>query len=166
VTSGRGSNPQQPSWPPASSGQPLSHEVSAVSESFATTWQVSCAKLADLDAQARTARGRETLLWALFVLVFMLTLAVGGTGVVLIFLASLKVGIASGAGAVLPGCTSALLKRECTTRAKIRQDIEAKRDEEFRLRQAKAAIAELPAGPRRERLQADYARKMLSRIPK
>ena len=156
---------QQASWP-ATSPQPLNQDASGAGEYFATAWQVSCAKLADLDTQARTARGRETLLWVLFVLVFLLTLAAGSTGVVLIFLASLKVGIASGAAAVLPGCTSALLRRECTTRSKIRQDIEAKRDEEFRLRQAAAAIAELPAGPQKERLQADYARKMLSRVPR
>jgi len=128
--------------------------------------QVSCERLADLDAQARTARGRETLLWVLFVLVFLLTLAAGGTGVALIFLASLKVGIASGAAAVLPGCTSALLKRECTIRSKICQDIEEKRDGEFRLRQAASAIADLPDGPHKERLRIDYARTMLSRVPK
>jgi hypothetical protein len=166
MTSGRERGPQQPSWPAASPCQSPDQGVSTVGAYFATAWQVSCAKLADLDAQARTARGRETLLWVLFVLVFMLTVAAGTTGVVLIFLASLKVGVASGAAAVLPGCTSALLKRECTTRSRIRQDIEAKRDEEFRLRQATAAIAELPAGSQKEKLQADYARKMLSRIPK
>ncbi len=102
----------------------------------------------------------------MFVLVFLLTLAAGGTGVVLVFLVGLKVGVASGAAAVLPGCTSALLKRECTTRGKILKEIEAKRDEEFRLRQAAVAIAGLPAGPRKENLQVDYARKVLSRVPK
>jgi hypothetical protein len=143
-----------------------SHVISGADEDFATARQISRGKLSDLDAQIRTARGRETLLWVLFVLVFILTLAAGSTGVVLIFLTSLKIGIASGAAAVLPGCTSALLKRECSARRKIRQDIEVKRDEEFRLRQAAAAIAELPAGPQKEKLQMDYVRKMISRIPK
>lgn len=166
MTSSMEREPQQPSWPVALPCQAHDQGVSTVGAYHATAWQVSSAKLADLDAQARTARGRETLLWVLFVLVFMLTVAAGTTGVVLIFLASLKVGVASGAAAVLPGCTSALLKRECTTRSEIRQDIETKRDEEFRLRQAAAAIAEMPAGSRKEELQADYAQKMLSRIPK
>jgi len=166
MTSDRGRTLQQAPWPAAPPLQSPPQEVSGADEYFATARQISYTRVADLDAQLQTARGRETFLWVLFVLVFMLTLAAGSTGVVLVFLASLKVGIASGAAAVLPGCTSALLKRECTTRSKIRQDIEEKRDEEFRLRQAAAAIAELPAGPRKEKLQVDYARKMLSRVPK
>jgi hypothetical protein len=157
---------QQASWSAPAPRPSPDQDGCGVGEYFVSAWQVSCARLADLDAQARTAGGREALLWVLFVLVFMLTLAAGSTGVVLIFLASLKVGIASGAAALLPGCTSALLKRECTTRSKIRQDIEAKRDEEFRLRQAAATIAELSAGPKKEKLQLDYAWKILSRVPK
>ena len=60
---------------------------------------------------------------------------------------------------MLPGCTSALLRRVCTTRSKIRQDIEAKRDEEFRLRQAAAAIAEYGGGRKRK----DFRRTMRGR---
>lgn len=140
--------------------------VHGTDEYVAAVWQTSGNHLADLNAQARTARNRETVLWSLFVLIFILTLAAGGAGVVLIFLASLKVAIASGAAGVIPGCTSALLKRECTTQSKNRQAIEAKRDEHLRLYQGAAAIAELPPGPQKEKLQVDYARKMLSRVPK
>jgi hypothetical protein len=75
-----------------------------------------------------------------FVLVFLLTLAAGRTGVV--------------------------LKRECTIRSKIRQDIEEKRDGEFRLRHAAAAIADLPDGAQKDKLRVNYARTMLSRVPR
>jgi hypothetical protein len=167
MTSGGDGNPrQQSAYPVVPACTPPEQGPYKAGEHFVTAWQVSIAKLADLDTQAQTARGRETFLWMLFITVFLLTLAAGTAGVALVFLASLKVGIASGAAAVLPGCTSALLRQECSTRTKIRQEIEARRDEEFRLRQAAAAIAALPAGPQKERLQADYARKMLSRIPK
>jgi flagellar basal body-associated protein FliL len=155
--------PDSAESPPQSSSP---RPVSGADTGLATGPEISRRKLADLDAQLRTARGREALLWVLFVVVFVLTLAAASAGVALVFVASLKVGIASGAAAVLPGCTSAMLKRECSARSKIRQDIEAKRDEEFRLRQAAAAIAELPEGPQKKNLQTDYARKMLSRIPK
>jgi hypothetical protein len=147
--------------------RPLQSSPPAGTDDYvATARQISDAKLADLNAQVRTAQRREAILWVLFVLAFTLTLAAGSVGVALIFLATLKVGIASGAAGLLPGCTSAWLKRECATRSKNRQTIEAKRDEEIRLRQAAAAIAELPSGPEKEKLQRDYARKMLSRIPK
>jgi hypothetical protein len=120
----------------------------------------------DLDKQIRTALDREGVLWVLFIIVFILTLTAGTAGVILIFLASLKVAIASGAAGLIPGCTSALLKRECTTQIKRRQAIEAKRDEQLRLRQATAAIAELPPSPQKDKLQIDHVRKIVSRIPK
>jgi hypothetical protein len=140
--------------------------VSRTDEYVETVRHLSDANLAYLDAQVRTAQTRETILWALFIVVFALTVAAGSAGIALIFLASLKVGIASGAAGLLPGCTGAWLRRECTIRSKNRQAIETRRDEELRLRQAVAAIAELPNGAEKKRIQMDYARKMLSRIPK
>jgi hypothetical protein len=105
---------------------------------------------AELDEQIRTARRRETLLWALSVLAFALTLATGSIGIVLVFLASLKLGIASGAAGLFPGCTGTWLKWECATRSRNRRAIERRRDEEFRLRQAAATIADFPPGREKE----------------
>jgi hypothetical protein len=127
--------------------------------------QASDGYLDELVAQVGTVRRRERILWQLFVLAFILTLAAGSAGVVLIFLAGLKVAIASGAAGVIPGCASPLLKRECTSQAKSRQAIEAKGEEQIRLRQSAAAIFALPAGPDKDKLQVDYARKLLTRIP-
>ena len=122
--------------------------------------------LTDLEVKADTAWKRERVLWQLFVLVFILTLAAGSGGVVLIFLASLKVAIASGAAGVIPGATSALLKREHAAQSKNRQAIEAKLDEQNRLRQADAAISKLAPGPGKKKLEIQQAQKLLSRIPK
>ena len=122
--------------------------------------------LADLEVKADTAWKRERVLWQLFVLVFILTLAAGSGGVVLIFLASLKVAIASGATGVITGPASALLKREYAAQSKNRQTIEAKLDEQNRLRQAHAAISKLPPGPEKKKLEVQQAQKLLSRIPK
>lgn len=140
--------------------------VHGTGEYVAAAGQASDSYLAELNAQASAAWRREQVLWQLFVLIFVLTLVAGSAGVALIFLASLKVAIASGAAGVLPGCTSALLKREHTTQGKTRQAIEAKRDKQLRLRQSAAAIAALPASPDKDKLQVDYARKLLARIPK
>jgi hypothetical protein len=122
--------------------------------------------LRDLEVKADTAWQRERVLWQLFVLVFMLTLAAGSGGVALIFLASLKVAIASGAAGLIPGATSALLKREYAAQSKNRQAIEAKLDEQNRLRQADAAISKLDPGPEKKKLEVQQAQKLLSRIPK
>jgi hypothetical protein len=140
--------------------------VSGTDEYVAAVQQISHERLADLAAQVQTARQRETILWWLFVLAFTLTLAAGGAGVALILLGSLKVAIASGAAGLLPGCSSAWLRRECTVRSKDRQAIEEKMEGEFRLQQAAAVITELPQGTQKEKFQVDYARKILSRIPK
>lgn len=43
---------------------------------------------------------------------------------------------------------------------------EDKRDGEFRLRHAAAAIADLPEGPDKDELRVDYARTVLSRVPR
>lgn len=140
--------------------------VSRTDEYITAVQRASDAKFANLGVQIRAARRREAILWWFFVLAFTLTLAAGSVGVALIFLGSLKVAIASGAAGLIPGCTSAWLKREGTTQSKNRQAIEEKWDEELRLRQAAVAIADLPSSSEKKKLQIDYARKMLSRIPK
>jgi hypothetical protein len=140
--------------------------VSGAAEYVTRAEEISADNLAYLYDRIQTVQRQESVLWMLFVLVFVLTLATGCTGVVLILLASLKVGIASGAAGLLPGCLGAWLRRECTVRGKNRQAIEAKRDEELRLRQAFAAIDDLPPGPQKEELRVERARRMLSRISK
>jgi hypothetical protein len=157
---------QEVSLPVALTRQALPAVASGSDEYITAVRQKSYAKLTNLNAQVRVAQRRETILWWFFVLAFILTLVAGGAGVALILLGSLKVAIASGAAGVIPGCTSAWLKREGTTLSRNRQAIEAKRDEELRLRQAVAAIADLPSSPEKDKLQVDYARKLLSRIPK
>lgn len=147
-------------------GQSPPKVVSRTDEYITAVQRISDAKLADLDEQIKAARRREAVLWCFFALAFVLTLAAGGVGVALILLGSLKVAIASGAAGLIPGCTSAWLKREGTTLSKNRQGIEAKLDEELRLHRAASAIADLPSSSEKKRLQIDYARKMLSRIPK
>jgi hypothetical protein len=146
--------------------QTLAPVVHGHDEYVAVALQPSDSYLASLNAQARMAWRRESVLWQLFLLVFILTLAAGSAGVVLIFLASLKVAIASGAAGVIPGCTSAMLKRAHRTQIKNIDSIEAKRDAQLRLRQSAEVISALPPSPKKEELQVDYARKMLSRIPK
>lgn len=127
--------------------------------------RISNERLADLAARGQTARQRETVLWWLFILAFTLTLAVGGASVVLILLGSLKVAMASGAAGLLPGCSSAWLRREGTARGRDRQDIDKERDGELRIQQAVAVVFEFPPGTQKDKIQEDYAKKMLSRIP-
>jgi hypothetical protein len=57
-------------------------------------------------------------------------------------------------------CTSA------ETDSSQKSDSLGARDGEFRLRHAAAAIADLPDGPHKDKLRVDYARTMLSRVPR
>jgi hypothetical protein len=139
--------------------------VSSTAQYVASGREISDYYLRDLSGQVGEARSRENGLWMLFVLLFFLTLAVGGAGVVFIFLGGLKVAVASGAVGLISGSCSAMLKQEHTTQTRNREAVEAKRDEQVKLRQGEAAVDALPAGPDRERLRVEYTRKLLARIP-
>jgi hypothetical protein len=145
--------------------QSASSFVSGTTEYVAAVQELSDNHVADLSAQVEVARNRERTLWILFIVLFVLTMAIGCSGVIFIFLASLKLAVASGAAGLLPGCASALLKAGQSTATKNRKAAEAQWGEQLKLRQGAAAVDALPPGPDKDALRVEYARKMLARIP-
>jgi hypothetical protein len=126
--------------------------------------QVAVGRLKDLNADARSARNRETVLWVLFVSLFGLTILTGATGAALIFLAGLKLSIASGAASLLPTIASALLWRGHRSQNQRRLATEADRDKQLQRARAAEAIARLPDGPHKETLLLEVARKEIALI--
>lgn len=126
--------------------------------------QVAVGRLKDLNTDARSARNRETVFWVLFVSVLGLTMVTGATGVALIFLAGLKLGIASGAASLLSGATSPLLWRGHRVQNQRRLAIEADRDKQLQRVRAAEAIEKLPDGPEKETLLLEVARKEIALI--
>jgi hypothetical protein len=126
--------------------------------------QVAVGRLKDLNVDARSARNRETVLWVLFVSVLGLTVITGATGAALIFLAGLKLSIASGAASLLPTAASALLWRGHRSQNQRRMAIEADRDKQLQRVRAAEAIERLPDGPQKEALRLELVRKEIALV--